>query len=156
MENEFKDDPVVQSKLKQLTDSLSAKETEPVVSFSEGQSGADVDWDGYNLTEEQVRVYRRATYTSGHWVLPYANYMAVSKPVSQFAPEIEDLINSGIGWKVLTIHPHGSGMITAVLTCVTHHALATPLKISDVADASIAEVDETKLGEWVSTQKTEG
>ena len=43
---------------------------EKVIPWAEGQSGATVDWDEYDLTQDDLPLYRKAKFINGEWLFP--------------------------------------------------------------------------------------
>lgn len=120
--------------------------------WSEGQGGETVDWSEYDIPSESLMVYRRARYTSGDWVCPYTHYQTISEPISKFSLRLEEMVNAEPQWKVLSINPNGSGMLSAVLVRISAHKLTRPEK-RQVPLAELAEGDEDAVSQWVETQK---
>jgi hypothetical protein len=124
--------------------------TEVTVPWSEGQSGAEVDWTDYEVDADSVRFYRRARYHNGEWLFPYVHYRTITEPVSKLAERVEHLVNEE-GYKILTVQPNGSGMLAAVLYSTTVHPLATPARVTKLAVAEPETFDD-RSDEWAANK----
>lgn len=121
--------------------------------WTEGQSGATVNWDLYDLDTPAVKMYRRARYHEGEWLMPYFHYKTLNLPVSRVAEALEGLVNDE-DWKLLSIQSNGAGMQAITLTRTTMHGLGTPRLLQDLEPL---QVDEEAMHEntdrWVNEQK---
>lgn len=118
------------------------------VAWGEGQSGAEVDWSGYEIPAEQVRLYQKARFHNGEWLFPYVHYTSLNATVGKIPADLERMVNED-DWKIVTIQPNGAGMQSVLLTRTTVHPLTFPVKVQplevtldDVPDNSAAWVEK--------------
>ena len=121
--------------------------------WTEGQSGATVNWDEYDLDTAAAKMYRRARYHEGEWLMPYFHYKTLNLPVARVAEALEQFVNDE-DWKLLSIQSNGSGMQAITLTRTTMHPLGAPRLLQDLEPLA---VDEEAMHEstdrWVNEQK---
>lgn len=154
----------VQAKLKELGErvmgsgrSENGSETHPssetgtTVSWAEGTLGKNVDWTNYNIPAEKLVAYRRATFTNGEWICPYTFFHVVSQPTGKLGDQLELLINSEAGWKLTSLQPHGSGIVTAVLTRSVSYGLPLPKPLS-VAEV-VEDEDTSQIDSWAESNR---
>lgn len=129
----------LESKLEQLKGKLGLNPSEPSTEWEEGTLGTSVDWSKYDVSPEAIPTYNRAKFTNGFWVVNYTNFVTLNDAISKIPDQLEDAINGSPSWKIVTVLPNGSGMISVLLTCTTAHTLVTPSKLDDVGEPQKGE-----------------
>lgn len=129
----------LESKLDELRNRLESSQKPPDPEWEEGQLGNTVDWTKYDVSPEAYAAYNRAKFINGKWVVNYTNFTTINDAISKVPAQLEDAINGSPQWKIVSVLPNGSGMISALLTCTTTHELVTPSKLDDVGEPQKGE-----------------
>lgn len=120
---------------------------EKVIPWAEGQSGATVNWDEYDIIPESVPLYKKAKFLDGKWLYPYDNYMTKQVTVGKLAETIEDTVNP-TDWRLVSITPNGTGMVILIYSRRTIHELPIPHDISMLPPMAQHSVTDEAIEAW--------
>ena len=121
-----------------------------VLPWAEGQSGSTVDWDEYDLTQDDLPLYRKAKFINGEWLFPYDNYMVENVTIGKMAQTIENIVNPA-DWRLMSITSNGTGMVILAFTRRTVHKLAMPVKLTDIPPLPLHNVAEEDVAKWMQS-----
>ena len=157
-----------------LTEEAKAARAE-APSDSDGISGADINWDDYNLDPKYAHYYPRATLKNTEdgpaWLVNLAEFRSASKPYRSSSPfekngeprELGDyltwMVNGAEGWRIAQVMDNGIGFAGVLCQRQVTLRLPDPLLIESAAEQPITDdairTTEGKSLDWAGLPKDE-